>query len=735
MALHHLHDYNNKLIKTIQKPEIYIKDNKMHLGNNPIYQLDIFATGSFGTNNNENKYSIENKYKCLFDIINNTQTPMGTRYLKNILIEPLIDCHELNLRYNIIEHLTEHNLCSDILKNIKDIERLQRKISITNIHPYEFKTWIICNEYVRKIIDIINKDIKLRDMMSKITNIDIEILNNKFNDMDTKINTIFKIDELKYNINEIETNIFLNKYSEIRKLEISINTCTDFMSILGDKLNNILSKINKGTEKYITINSNDRDGYFLILSKRRAEILEKEISKMDIIRINDMEIDTKMIKFRHPEKGNVSKIFCEEIERNSEKILEYKEDIKRLSKQYFNIEITNIYNEYEKNILDTTKIITLFDFFLSGSILAKKYYYNKPIIFNQFNDKSYFKAIQLRHPIIERINTETEYIPTNIELGTDIQDGILLFGLNSAGKSTLQKAIGISIILAQIGYFVPASHFTYYPYKSMLTRISSNDNMFKGLSSFTLELNELSCIIKRSTCNTIVIADEICKGTEHVSSLIIIMTILKMLSETKTSFITATHLHEITEMKELKELTNIKQYHLHVEIDDENNKLYFDRTIKQGPGINFYGYQIAKHLINVKKFTEYSKEISKNIKLDINSDNVSRYNSKLYKNECAICKIKPKLNEKPLETHHINFQKNCDEKGFINNKKYLHKNHKSNLVILCNKCHLQIEKTINIYGYKETLDGKILNIENKTIPEIERDINIKLFYLYQKIRS
>jgi DNA mismatch repair protein MutS len=129
--------------------------------------------------------------------------------------------------------------------------------------------------------------------------------------------------------------------------------------------------------------------------------------------------------------------------------------------------------------------------------------------------KSYLSATDLRHPIIELLNTDNEYIPTTIELGTftqkdgsiqngstqngstqkgSTQDGILLFGLNSAGKSSLQKSIGIAIIMAQMGYPVACKQFVYFPYTSLFTRISSNDNIFKGLSSFALEMSEFVII-------------------------------------------------------------------------------------------------------------------------------------------------------------------------------------------------------------------------------------------------
>ena len=177
----------------------------------------------------------------------------------------------------------------------------------------------------------------------------------------------------------------------------------------------------------------------------------------------------------------------------------------------------------------------------------------------------------------------------------------------------MQKAIGINIIMAQMGYPVAAKELIYYPYHSLMTRISSNDNIFKGLSSFALEMSELRAIIKRSNQNTLVIADEVCKGTEHKSSLIIVLTMIELLSKVKTSFITATHLHDIINFDRLNKLNNIKLYHLHVEYDEEKNLIKYDRNLKEGSGNNFYGLNVAKYLIADDKFMN----LANNIKIDI----------------------------------------------------------------------------------------------------------------------
>jgi DNA mismatch repair protein MutS len=363
------------------------------------------------------------------------------------------------------------------------------------------------------------------------------------------------------------------------------------------------------------------------------------------------------------------------------------------------------------------------DFCKSGAKVANLNRYYLPQINNKYEDKSFLDAQDMRHPLCEKLLIDTEYVPISVKLGTPDNQGILLFGLNSVGKSTLQKSIGINLILAQIGYFVAASKFEYYPYSSLMTRISANDNLFKGLSSFALELNELRAILKRSNRNTIVIADEVCKGTEHQSSLIIVMAMLEILLNNKCSFITATHLHDLTKMERLNKLTGVKMFHLHVDYDEKKNILKYDRKLLEGSGENFYGLNVAKFLINDSNFLKITNEIKQEIApKNIIGDRTSKYNSNVWINECQICGYFVKKDtDRSLETHHINFQKDTDKDGFLLAKPHIHKNHKSNLCVLCYKCHDMIDtKELIIYGYEDTINGSQLkyklnkiNVNNK----------------------
>jgi DNA mismatch repair protein MutS len=491
-------------------------------------------------------------------------------------------------------------------------------------------------------------------------------------------------------------------------------------------VDSISSNKNDSINNSVRIESNDRDGHFLILTKRRADILQKQLEKdkQIIINYNNNGFKDKYIIkydeliFKHLPKGNNSKIFFPMLEHNSTKLNDYIEQLKILNKQYYlNIieYLSNNFSHFLQNIIDN---IALIDFLKSGALIAINNHYYKPIIKNHpdDNDKSYIITSKIRHPLIELINN-TEYIPTDIHIGINNQDGILLYGLNSAGKSSLQKSIGINLIMAQMGYFVAANSFIYKPYYSLFTRITSNDNLFKGLSSFALELVELRAILKRSGLNTLVIADEVCKGTEHQSSIIIVSSMIKILSDNKTSFITATHLHELIEVETIKKCiqNNIKIFHLHVSYNDKTNELIYDRILRKGNGEHFYGLNVAKHFINMDNFLSVSNDIKNeyfNNHLLVKSKH-SNYNNNLYMDSCSICNYKPKTNEIPLETHHIIFQKDFKNNniriGIAEQKQHIKMNQLSNLVVLCYKCHDKIDNgSLNIQGWQDTSLGNKL---------------------------
>jgi len=399
-------------------------------------------------------------------------------------------------------------------------------------------------------------------------------------------------------------------------------------------------------------------------------------------------------------------------------------------KATFRESVMDYYVKYESTLQAITKFIAELDFLVSGASVADKYYYCKPTINDLDNHQpSYIDARQLRHPIIERLCVETEYIPNDVDIGArDDKNGMLIYSINFAGKSSIMKSVGLAVILAQIGYYVPAKSFTYEPYMAIYARINANDNMLKGLSSFVLEMTEIDSILKRvqnNGENTLVIGDEVCRGTEITSAISLVSSTLVTLSKCNATFIFSSHLHELKNIDEVKALTNIRLFHLKVDIDTKNDRLVFERKLIPGTGPSIYGVMVAKYMINNPEFIN-TAEIIKNRLLNIETFDFptkhSKWNPKLIITNCAICSYKPtQVNHKELETHHINFQKNCCKDNKIIEKPHLTKNGLYNLVILCRPCHEKVHKgNITIDSYKHTTDGPKLYYTGE---KVKKDIN------------
>jgi DNA mismatch repair protein MutS len=217
---------------------------------------------------------------------------------------------------------------------------------------------------------------------------------------------------------------------------------------------------------------------------------------------------------------------------------------------------------------------------------------------------------------------------------------------------------------------------------------------------------EINAILKRANEKTLVIGDEVCRGTEHVSGNAIVATTILKLTKSKSTFIFATHLHELMGLSDIKSLDSVKAFHLAVRHDIEKDILIYDRQLKPGSGEQIYGIIVAKYIIQDSEFIDMANSI-KNELLQITENIIpnktSRYNKDLYVDACSICGDKTSL-----ETHHIQHQKDC-QTGFSKNKPHIKKNQISNLAILCESCHDKIHAgKLAVDKYVVTSKGKKL---------------------------
>jgi len=686
------YEHDEKIINNIDIPKHFLNNKYLVLGNDAVRQLNILENESIDTPNK--------KIKSVFDVINKTHTALGRRYLKDRLTYPLISEKDLNKCYNDTESVLEGNLYQNIqilLKEVCDIERLERKISLNNIQPSEFADFINSYISIQCIIETMN-ELKLNPKKKYIKYL-TEFLN--------YVETTFNKDELKIqNLTDIKKSFFVSGYdTQIDKLEEELDCNINFFTNLNDSLSELI-------DEKIYLKKNDRDGYFFSLTKPRALLLEKKIKENPILNIKGYMFDTSHLEFKTETKTGMKIVLSEEIDKTNE-INELRNKLHNLVKSRYIECLNNMYKTYNELFNEINVYISYIDFICASAQVAREYNYVRPIIKkleDEYSDHSYIQAKNLRHPIIERI-IDHEYVPHDVNLGCDLK-GMLVYGLNSAGKSSYMKAVGVSIIMAQCGLFVPAEEYIFYPYQSCFTRITGNDNIFKGLSSFALEMTELGSILNRSSPNTLVIGDEICRGTEHVSGNSIVATAIIQLSETNTSFIFATHLHELSTIPEVTNLTNVKMYHIGVAYDEKNDCIIFNRKLEEGSGEPIYGITVAKYIIKDPKFINVANKIKNDLikrNTDLIGEKKSRYNSEIYVYECNLCgkkNTKGYVNE--LETHHINHQKDC-ENGFVKKKPHLQKNTKANLIVVCQGCHDKIHNgELNVEGYMMTSKGKQL---------------------------
>jgi DNA mismatch repair protein MutS len=394
-----------------------------------------------------------------------------------------------------------------------------------------------------------------------------------------------------------------------------------------------------------------------------------------------------------------------------------------LVKQRYTESLDLLENRFSLLLDKLILFIANIDVSISNAKCSKTMNLSRPII----EEGNFYEAVALRHPIIESNDERGIYVPNDVFLGannnsthnhitlnaSDGEDvlGTLLYGINSSGKSSLMKSIGLSVVLAQAGFFVPAVELRFGLYDKLFTRIVSQDNLYKGLSTFAVEMLELKNIFNRADERSLVLGDEISQGTETESALAIVSSAILKLISLKATFIFATHLHQLGSIPQLENLKHLIFLHLGIRYDESNDSLIYNRVLQLGMGNSLYGLEFAKSLHMDKEFLTMAQSIRENLNHGSSSvkklqkQKRSKYNKDLYVSKCALC------DESVEDVHHIAAQKDASLEGHID---HFHKNHKYNLIPLCKKHHHEVHVgKINISGFVMTDEGLKLCYESK----------------------
>ena len=345
--------------------------------------------------------------------------------------------------------------------------------------------------------------------------------------------------------------------------------------------------------------------------------------------------------------------------------------------------------------------------------LANKYGYVRPTyVESTEHNVAGVSVHELRHPIIERIHTGTSYIPHTLAFGAfhspDLEGasnrcGMLLYGVNASGKSSLGKAIGLAVMMAQCGIPVPAKAMTLIPYTGIFTRILGNDNLWAGMSSFVVEMTEFRSIVRSAGPRSLVIGDELCAGTETASATAIVAAGVQTLAKRESHFFFATHLHELADIPEIANNPDIGFYHLAVHPDLEKGTLVYDRSLRKGCGSPMYGLEVCRGLDMDAEFLSSAFAFRKRFFGGNGKARPSRYNASVIVDNCTICG-----SNTDLETHHLVPQAQGRQ---LSPGKNVHS--EENLAVLCEDCHTKHHRgLLTIQGWVQTTHGRVLKTVN-----------------------
>jgi DNA mismatch repair protein MutS len=478
--------------------------------------------------------------------------------------------------------------------------------------------------------------------------------------------------------------------------------CNDLIAI-GEKKGGTTKDVVKEKE-FVKKHETEKAGFSIQTTERRSKLLLDQISKrvkacdhMSKLEYHSISQDKKTIDFdlstlQFVKAGSSAVTFVHEaLSSVCASISETRNKIRDEIGLVFHKFVCEL-KEYQESFQTVVSFVTDIDLMQNQAHIARKYKYCKPLIDSNEgsgSNGSYVDAKDIRHCLIERINEDELYVTNDISLGIK-ERGLLLYGTNAVGKTSMIRALGICIIMAQAGLYVPCSAFTYRPYTSIMTRILGNDNLFKGMSTFAVEMSELRVILKCADQNSLILGDELCSGTEIDSAISIFVAGLQKLHMMKSSFIFATHMHEIVDYEEIAQLDKLTTKHMAVTYDRARDMLIYDRKLRDGAGPSMYGLEVCKSLHLPDDFLKMANAIrvkyrAKGAGTGDLSFKPSHFNAHKVKGLCELCK-----KETGEEVHHLQHQKEADANDYI---QHFHKNHRANLLTVCESCHLKMHET------------------------------------------
>ena len=541
----------------------YLKETKHNqtshiLSISRIHEEKYLWMDKFTMRNLELFYSPNKDAKTMFDIIDSTETSMGSRLLMRWLALPLKNIDEVNERLDIVSYLKENidinNILKDNIHQIGDLERLVSKASTKRINPKE----------VEKLKDSLVSILPIKDACLKSS---LKSLNLLGNQLTTCTDLVLRIEkELcenppsllnKGNVINLGVNTELDELREIRK------SGKNFLDSM------LQEEIKKTSISSLKISFNNVFGYYLeVRNTHKDKVPDNWIRKQTLV--------------------NAERYITQELKDYEVKILSAQEKISVIEYDLFYklVETISLQVVYlQKN----AHIISKLDCLLSFSKIATRYNYSKP----NMSNGSELNIIKGRHPVIEQqLETLKSYIPNNLFLDKKDQQIMMITGPNMSGKSAILRQTALIVLMAQIGCYVPAQSADIGLVDKIFTRVGASDNISMGESTFMVEMNETASILNNLSSNSLILLDEIGRGTSTYDGVSIAWSIAEYIHNHKTQAKTlfATHYHELNEMT--NQFSRIKNYN--VSIKRKDKEILFMRTLQEGGSNHSFGIHVAK---------------------------------------------------------------------------------------------------------------------------------------------
>ncbi|MCF8218303.1 MAG: DNA mismatch repair protein MutS [Bacteroidales bacterium] len=571
-ALHYLSETHHEKVSHISRINRIEEDEYIWLDHFTIRNLELI-------------YSPNENATTLLDVIDQTISPMGSRMLKRWIVLPLKDKTRIKERHDVVEYLMQHKEIKSVikpsLKNTGDLERLISKVAIRKVNPRELQQ--------------IGKALKATEPLKKAC-------------LETQQPALTRIGE-------------------------QLNPCSSISGLLEDSLKEdppaLLSKGNVIADGY----NDELDQLRKLLGSDRnylEEMKQKEIEKHDIpsLKIGFNSVFGYYLEVTNTHKNKVpaewqrkqtlvnsERYITEELKEYEQKILGAEDRIGELENQIYN-ELVEQVSAYIKPIQHNATLMAELDCLLSFSEVAAENSYVRPGI----NDSFDLDIKNGRHPVIEKeLPLEEEYVANDVYLDDKKQQIIILTGPNMSGKSALLRQTALIVLLGQMGSFVPADQAQIGIVDKIFTRVGASDNISSGESTFMVEMNETASILNNISNRSLILLDEIGRGTATYDGISIAWAIAEFLHEhplfkPKTLF--ATHYHELNEMK--RSLSRIKNYHIAVK--EINNEIIFLRKLKEGGSEHSFGIQVARMAGMPKNALDRAAEILSKLEQNHSND-------------------------------------------------------------------------------------------------------------------